>query len=219
MSYNVSGERSTIQQLHLTRHSKKLGLVLLMTMTFSCPALTRAFLTQPSSLNLLPFVYFTPPRLLAQIISLLPSILHLPFHIPLSPSPSLARHSRQAEWQERRVWEASCLSKWNLTAKQRRMLHLITRGPRYTQMQARSLRSLVGEMRRQYSNATLSHGGVTLRGEGDVTHLMRTCRDPGVLLWAWRAWHDTIGPPARPLFTRAVGVMNSAARQAGVCGA
>ncbi|XP_063862222.1 angiotensin-converting enzyme-like [Scylla paramamosain] len=131
------------------------------------------------------------------------------------PYPHRLSAAAVAEWQERRVQEARCFSKWNVTAEQRRMLHLITRGPRYTRKQARSLRSLVGEMRRQYSNATLTRGGVTLHGEGDVTHLMRTCRDPGVLAWAWQAWHDTLGPSARPLFTRAVSVMNSAARRGG----
>lgn len=100
------------------------------------------------------------------------------------------------------------------------IIHAARRTPKDAHRESllgRSLRSLVGEMRRQYFNATLTRGGVTLRGEGDVTHLMRTCRDPDVLAWAWLAWHDTIGPPARPLFTRAVGVMNSAARRAGEC--
>lgn len=149
--------------------------------------------------------------------------------------------------------EASCFFKWNATAEQRRMLYLITRGPRYTPDQTRytqtgahpqrhkqepkrthtqagkhtkiyiknivdrSLASLLGAMRRQYSNATLTRGSVTFRGEGDVTHLMRTCRDPDVLVWAWGAWHDTLGPQIRPLFTRAVDVMNSAARRGGGC--
>ncbi|KAK8731554.1 hypothetical protein OTU49_007367, partial [Cherax quadricarinatus] len=36
-----------------------------------------------------------------------------------------------------------------------------------------------------------------------------------VLAWAWRAWHDALGPPMRPLYAQAVSIMNQAARNAG----
>ncbi|XP_042204393.1 angiotensin-converting enzyme-like [Homarus americanus] len=114
-----------------------------------------------------------------------------------------------------RVREADRVRPWAAGRKERRMLHLITRGPRYTASQARRLSSLVSRMRGCYSTLILTHGLHTYRGERDITTLMRTSRDPDLLLWAWVAWHNALGPPIRPLFTQAVTIMNQAARMGG----
>ncbi|XP_069173897.1 angiotensin-converting enzyme-like protein Ace3 [Procambarus clarkii] len=122
---------------------------------------------------------------------------------------------QQAAWGRLRVLEADRLRRWAADSRERRMLHLITRGPRYTTHQARSLTTLVSRMRLRYSSLTLTHNRTVYRGQRDLTALMRTSRDPQLLLWAWRAWHDALGPPIRPLFTQAVRVMNQGARSAG----
>ncbi|XP_066955802.1 angiotensin-converting enzyme-like [Macrobrachium rosenbergii] len=93
----------------------------------------------------------------------------------------------------------------SLTKAEKRMLHLISRGPKYTSRLARSLSSLVSAMRQVYSDAPKS--------ERDMNHLMSASRDAQTLRKAWEAWHLSVGPPIRPLFTQAVIVMNNAARE------
>ncbi|XP_050690333.1 angiotensin-converting enzyme-like [Eriocheir sinensis] len=170
-----------------------------------------------------------------------------PPHAPSRPRHTLSA-ADTARWQEQRAWEARCFFRSNATEPQRRMLHLIARGPRYSLSQARqakslsrigtcslarlsysaayiprlptpklqrSLGSLVGALRRRYSNTTVTLGHVTLRGEADLTRLMTSSRDPELLTAAWRGWHDALSAAAAPLFTRAVAVMNSAARRGG----
>ncbi|XP_068201870.1 angiotensin-converting enzyme-like [Palaemon carinicauda] len=124
-----------------------------------------------------------------------------------------------AKWQRYRLEELNLLrhlsgdSRMALqmtgspTKTERRMLHLITRGPRYTSRLARSLSSLVSTMRQIYSEAPKS--------ERDMNHFMSASRDADALRRTWESWHLTVGPPMRPLFARAVVVMNKAARQGG----
>nr|XP_027208712.1 angiotensin-converting enzyme-like [Penaeus vannamei] len=95
------------------------------------------------------------------------------------------------------------------------MLRLVTRGPDYNPVLVSTLTSLVARMRSIYNSVTLFRGGLTLRGEGDVTSFMRTSRDPELLLWAWTSWRDVVGPPLRPLFARTVEVADVAARRGG----
>ncbi|KAK4299128.1 hypothetical protein Pmani_028570 [Petrolisthes manimaculis] len=133
-----------------------------------------------------------------------------------------------AGWQLRKVKEADTLQGLLLQLpvplkegeiqtqqEERHMLHLITRGPRYTHRQARILTTLVTEMRYIYSTVTLTHDNVTYRGEAEVNGVMRSSRDPALLLWAWEAWRDALGPPIRPLFTQTSRVSNAAAKRGG----
>lgn len=79
----------------------------------------------------------------------------------------------------------------------------------------RILTALVSKMRHIYSSVTLTRNNVTYRGETEINRVLRTSRDPALLLWAWEAWHDALGPPIRPLFTQVARVSNAAARRGG----
>lgn len=46
----------------------------------------------------------------------------------------------------------------------------------------------------------------------DLNELMAKSRDYDELLWGWKSWRDTVGPPMRTLYERLVGLLNSGAR-------
>ncbi|XP_064108972.1 angiotensin-converting enzyme-like [Macrobrachium nipponense] len=128
------------------------------------------------------------------------------------------QHALMAKWQRYRLEELYSLYQMSgdsrfaseigsLTKSEMRMLHLISRGPKYTARLARSLSSMVNAMRQVYSDAPKS--------ERDMNHLMSASRDAQILRKAWESWHLSVGPRIRPLFTEAVIVMNNAAQEGG----
>lgn len=54
-----------------------------------------------------------------------------------------------------------------------------------------------------------------LKGEPDMARLMARSREPEVLLWAWKAWRDAVGPPMRESYFRFVDLQNQLARSGG----
>ena len=45
----------------------------------------------------------------------------------------------------------------------------------------------------------------------DLYGIMAKSRDHDELLWAWKGWRDSVGPPIRPLFEKFVGLLNTGA--------
>lgn len=63
----------------------------------------------------------------------------------------------------------------------------------------------------KYNNVTKESRCFDL--DPDLSNLMAKSRDYDQLLWAWKGWRDSVGPPIKPLFKTFVGLLNLGARE------
>ncbi|XP_037076230.1 angiotensin-converting enzyme-like [Pollicipes pollicipes] len=102
-----------------------------------------------------------------------------------------------------------------LTPLQTRQIGLISDRPHYPENMYMSARSLLVQLERTFSSATVCDRRRCYHGEPDLQTVMETSRDPARLLWAWRGWRRAVGPPMRAIYPDLVRVLNAGARHAG----
>ncbi|KAL1132116.1 hypothetical protein AAG570_010074 [Ranatra chinensis] len=118
-------------------------------------------------------------------------------------------------WRNRKCAEAGLY--WaGAEEKQRRAISILCRGPKFTIHQARMLTGLEKSLGSIYRNSRVCKTPARCyRIEPDLDKIMQESRDPKELLWAWKGWRDTVGPPSRELYPALIMMENQAAMNNG----
>ncbi|XP_073984797.1 angiotensin-converting enzyme-like [Rhodnius prolixus] len=130
---------------------------------------------------------------------------------------SLELAERSNRWRNAKCNEASeNIKRWQLSAKEARMIWLLCRGPKYTPHQARLLNNLLRALSIIYNDSQLCRWENTCYSiEPDLTTLMKTTRDPAQLLWAWHGWRSSTGQITYQIYPSLITLQNQAAQNNG----
>jgi peptidyl-dipeptidase A len=79
---------------------------------------------------------------------------------------------------------------------------------------AAELNDITTRLQSTYGKGRATHNGKTITGD-DAEELMGTLRKPAELTEIWRSWHENVGRPMRPDYTRMVEIANQGAKELG----
>lgn len=79
----------------------------------------------------------------------------------------------------------------------------------------RRITRLLNDMQEVFATTTIKRDGVTYRLYPELSDIMGASRDYDELLWAWKGWHNAIGPQMKEPYEELVEKMNEAARDNG----
>jgi peptidyl-dipeptidase A len=79
---------------------------------------------------------------------------------------------------------------------------------------ATELNDIATKLQSMYGKGRATHRGKTITGD-DAEELMGTLRNPAELSEVWQSWHENVGRPMRPDYTRLVEIANQGAKELG----